>query len=501
MTSHVSVSLLLAVSLLVPQAAWAETDPDSIKKAIAGYLAETGGNIIEGGKITYDDLTVTAVGEAYDVVLKGLRVSAADGSVIDAGDTGFTVTGNGADFDISNVTLPNEIKISSGHADDETAVLTWTQKVVTGTWTPLLEEFKALDLEMAGVSLSIPEGRYQAIAASFGDLIASVATDVVSDRDWRSESRYRLGPITVEDSEGEGTLTLGAFEVFGEVANLNPQLYRQQLDILSQLEAAHEANDQAEIEDLKGQVLALGPFAQEGWGGIALTNLDFRHRADDKLRVTLEAASAVLRAAAPAGSETGSLGLTLSGNGLTYEIANPDEKDRLAALVVPNHWDLNMEVRQLPLEEATQVLTELVFSSIGIQDEPNIPFAQIRLAMGQAGSKLVIDELSLAGPYAALDGEAEITADPTSAMGAVGGGTLRLIGLHRLEEAIGDLQSGVQQEIAKALVFLRGGLVFLKGLGRPEPNGDAIDYLYVLDVPADGNFTLNGQPIGAMLPH
>ncbi len=180
------------------------------------------------------------------------------------------------------------------------------------------------------------------------------------------------------------------------------------------------------------------------------------------------------------------------GVGAKYDGKSLKGEDMLAAMIAPHDWDVNIELSKLPIKETSQAIVELIYTGIGIQDEPVIPFPPIMMAMGQAGSEVLIDSLSLVGPLAAVDGDAKATVDPASAMGAVGDATLKLIGLAKLDAAVGDLPAEMRQDIA-------GGLVFLKGLGAPEPDGDAINYVYKFSLPADGNITLNDQPIGALL--
>ncbi len=186
------------------------------------------------------------------------------------------------------------------------------------------------------------------------------------------------------------------------------------------------------------------------------------------------------------------MGLDFLGVGAKYESQDLHREDQIVASLAPRDWTVNIQLSKLPIKETGNAIMEILFAGVGIQDEPMIPFPQIMAAMGRAGSEVLIDSLSLVGPLVSLDGNAKATVDPASALGAVGGATLKLIGLARLEAAMADFPKDMQQEIA-------GGLVFLKGLGAPEPDGDDIDYVYVFDVPADGNVTLNGQPMGALL--
>lgn len=492
MRSRLCMSVVLTASLLAPGWALAETDADSIKQSIESYLSMASAEM-EGAKVAYTDLSVTESGPGYDVAFKGLTVKEEDGLLVTLGDPSFFVEEVGEDFAFSKMVLPGSI-LFSHEKESESATLSWTLKKAEGLWSPALQELKGLDMAMGDVTLTVDEGGESAkqLVAKMGDVAMKGVTEVVSDTDWNQDSMLSIGPIDVKDPEGDGSLTIGTIEVTSLVTGLNPGAYQKQFALVDELEEAQEKNDQAKIDEIKTQMQDVALVAQGGQAGVVVKDVNFVEHSGDEVNFVMEESSIVFRGSAPAGAETGSMGLTLMGVGAKYQGKELQGEDKLAAMVAPTDWDVNIELSKLPIKETSQAIVELIFTGIGIQDEPMIPFPQIMMAMGQAGSEVLVDSLSLVGPLASLDGDAKATVDPSSAMGAVGDATLKLIGLAKLEAAVGDLPADMQQDIA-------GGLVFLKGLGTPEPDGNDINYVYEFSLPADGNITLNGQPIGALL--
>ncbi len=492
MRSRLCMSVVLTASLLAPGWALAETDAASIKQSIETYLSMASDEM-KDANVAYSDLSVTESGTGYDVAFKGLTIKDDDGLLVTFGDPSFFVEEVGEDFAFSKMVLPKEITFSH-EKETETGTLSWTVKKAEGLWSPVLEELKGLDMAMSDVTITVDEGGEDAkqLVAKLGDVAMKGVTEVVSDTDWNQDSKMSIGPIDVKDPEGDGALTIGAIEVTSLVTGLNPAAYQKQFALMDELEAAQEKNDQAKIQGLKEQMQNVALVAQGGQAGVVLKDVDFVETRGDQVHFVMEESSIVFRGSAPSDAETGSMGLTFLGAGAKYEGKDLQGEDKFAAMVAPTDWDVNIELSKLPIKETSAAIVELIFTGIGIQDEPMIPFPQIMMAMGKAGSEVLIDSLSLVGPLASLDGDGKATVDPASAMGAVGDATLKLIGLAKLEAAIGDLPSDMQQDIA-------GGLVFLKGLGTPEPDGDDINYVYEFSLPADGNVTLNGQPIGALL--
>lgn len=492
MRSRLCMSVVLSASLLAPGWALAETDAASIKSSIEAYVSTMSAEM-DDAAVAYDDLSVTESGAGYDVAFKGLTIKDDDGLLVTLGDPSFFVEEVGEDFAFSKMWLPDSITFSH-EKEAETGTLSWTLKKGEGLWSPVLEELKGLDMAMSDVKIVVDEGGESSkqMVALLGDVAMKGMTEEVSATDWNQSSSASFGPIDVKDPEGDGALAIGSIEITSLVTGLNPGSYQKHVALMDQLGEAHEMNDQAKIDEIKNEIQGLALVAQGGQVGVVIKDVDFMEHKGDQVHFVMEETSLVFRGSAPADAETGSMGLTLMGVGAKYEGADLQGEDKLAAMVAPNDWDVNIELSKLPIKETSQAIVELIFAGIGIQDEPMIPFPQIMAAMGQAGSEVLVDSLSLVGPLASLDGEAKATVDPASAMGAVGDATLKLIGLAKLEAAISDLPAEMQQDIA-------GGLVFLKGLGAPEPDGDDINYVYEFSLPADGNITLNGQPMGALL--
>ncbi len=491
MRSRLLIALVVGAGLLVPQWASADDEADKIKNAIDTYLSDASG--IEDAEVGYQDLTVTPNGAVYDVKLNGLKVSEKKGVQVDLGDYAFSVEPKDGDYVIGDVVIPSKISFSHD-GESETADLAWTVKAISGTWSPLLEEFKALNAEMTDVTVTVNEGgpSDKQMVISMGDMAIKINTDEESPTSWNNQGLMSLGPLHAEDPEGDGVIDIGKILIEVSVDKLNPQNYLEQMQAFTALASAHEANDEAKVQELKEKITALGAVADGFTQSVTVSDVSFKDSGPDGVVFKQKQAMLLVSASAPAAESSARMNLSFNGGGLEYSGEDLHGEDQLAAMLAPTDWELELKLLKLPKKETTDAIMEVVFATIGVQREPNFAFPQIMMAMGQAGSEIVLETLALDGPLASLDGVAKATVDPTSAMGAVGGGTLTLSGLEKVEAALGDLPKGMQQEIG-------GALVFLKGLGSPETKDGGVVYTYVFDLPADGNLTLNGQPMGALL--
>lgn len=483
------LSLLLVAGLLAPGAALA--DADAIKQGIADYLKEAGDRA-EDADLSYKDLTVEPDGPGYLVSLTGLQIANDDGLLVDLGDTRFSVQESTGDYLVSNVSLPPSIVISNAKEPGK-GTLTWTLERLTGTWSPTLEEFKALDGAFSAIALAFDEGEGgKSGTVQMGDLALKVATQENGAHDWDQQSSFVLGPVDFKDPEGQGSLAIAQVSAHNDIQGLDPVAYLQQLQDIGALQEAHEAKDEAKVKELTDALLAMQPVAHGLKEVIALSGLSFVDLSSDSDSFEVAEVTLTIGGNAPAEQKTGTLSLGFDGKGFALTGKNLTGEDKLAALLAPHDWTLDLEAQKLPLAVLNKVAMEMVFATVGTRDEPDVSVPDVMEAMGTAGSEVLLRRLSLVSEQAQLEGEAKATVDPTSAFGAVGTALVTLAGVEKLEAAVGDLPAGQQQQFA-------GILVFLKGLGKPETRDGAVVYSYAFDVPADGNVTLNGQPLGALM--
>jgi len=486
--------LVLGAGLLAPAGAMAETDAAAIKDAIAGFVTESNSSM-EDASLSYEDLTVTPDGDAFDVMITKvvLKSTGDDNFVMELGDASFTVAESGSDYRVSDVSVASTIT-AVNQTEKESLTLDWTPKRFDGVWSPLLEEFKELDGAIDDITVTFEEldDPGQKVAIAMGDLLLKVATTVNSDTDWDQQSGLQLGPISFEDPEGQGKVTIQQIAADNRITGFDPGSYMEHIQDLMELEKATVANEQERVQSLSDKLAQMDPPARGLAEKLTVSGIDFVDHSPDNASFKLEEAALAITASAPSAQETGTIGLQLTGKGLQLTGESLQGEDLLAAILAPHDWTLDLDLNKLPVAETNRILMELVLTGLGTKNEPQIAFPQIMAAMGQAGSEIVLNKLSLIGDNAELEGTAKATVDPASAIGAVGGATLTLGNVAKLEEALSQLPPELQQEVG-------GGLVFLKGLGKPETKDGAVIYTYVFDLPADGNVTLNGQPLGALM--
>jgi len=191
------------------------------------------------------------------------------------------------------------------------------------------------------------------------------------------------------------------------------------------------------------------------------------------------------------GENDSSITLHIAGQGIEMPKSETEE-DKAIAKFLPTSWNIPIALVKLPKKEAHDLFIEMVLTGIEVQQEPQVNPGALLPAMGQAGSQLLVKGLNLQNRQADIDGNAEVTVDLQAAMTAVGTAKLTLAGLAKLEEEAKTLPQHMQQDIG-------GALIFLKGLGKPETDGNGdIVYTYDFNLPKDGNLTLNGQPMAGL---
>ncbi|GAB5468939.1 MAG: hypothetical protein Kilf2KO_19690 [Rhodospirillales bacterium] len=495
MRSSLCITLVLSAGLLAPQWAFADDQSAEIKAAIDAYLKDSAERI-EDTDFTYKDLTVTAKGEVYEVVFTDLAAKVDDDVNIDAGSPSFTVQPQGDDWLVSNVSLPPKLTLTDVKGG-ESAEISWTLVGLTATWTPLLREFKQLDAKMTDVVVAVTEkgsagGADETQTVDLGAIEMKIDTTETNANAWSHQSVLSMGPVKVTVPEDSGVLTIEKILVENGVDNLDPQAYLKQIETVAALEAAAEAKDAAKEKELEATLLAMAPVAEGINQSFTVTGFSFEDPSDGELNIKQKSASVSFDAVATKGSPTGSVTLKLKGQGTELSGKGLDGEDQLASMLTPENVDIELALDKLPVKEVNELIMQLAFSALDLTPEPNIAFPKIMAAASEAGSELVLKPITLQGKYASVDGEGQAKVDPQAAMQAVGGATLTLTGLEKLQEAVATLPKDMQQGVT-------GAMVFLKGLGKAETVDGAVAYKYVFDLPADGNVTLNGQPLGALM--
>ncbi|MEO1192956.1 MAG: hypothetical protein AAFY02_14440 [Pseudomonadota bacterium] len=494
MRSTLSVTLILGASLLAPQWALADAQSEAIKTAIADYLTASSERVDES-QITYKDLTVAPDGDGYQVVFTDVMVVADEDVSIDLGSPKFTVQQQGEDWLVSNVSLPPSVVLTD-KSEGGTATWAYTLVGMTATWTPRFREFKALDARMTDSTVTLRDtgdSSEAPLVFQLGEIDLKIDTVEDSDTSWSHQSVASLGPISVVDPEGQGSLKITQVLLESGVDGLDPTAYETLLKTTAELEAAQEAKDAAKEKSLLDQLLAMAPVAVGTTQSLSLKDLTFEDTEAGWMNVVMDSGSLAFTGLAPKGSDTGSVAVTAVGKGLVLSGKDLDPDDQLTSLVAPENWDIKIALDKLPVKEANELIMQMAYSALDLTPEPEVGFPKILDAASKAGTELMIKPLTLQGKQAAITGDGHAKVDPSAALQATGGASLLLTGIDSLQQT---LSAQLPQEMQQGVV---GALVFLKGLGKAETVDGEVAYRYVFDLPADGNATLNGQPLGALM--
>lgn len=207
-----------------------------------------------------------------------------------------------------------------------------------------------------------------------------------------------------------------------------------------------------------------------------------------------------LETAMERGSALDRLTLSLLLEGSSLDFANSaDPKLSKAAGVMPRAWRLPLTIEDMPSAALGNLLQDLaaggsIQSGPVISPNSKIDFEPFFQALRQAGARLLVDELLIAGPAGSLEGGGAMTLDRRHPLGMVGTASFLLGGIKEAEEA---LKQSDDPDAAQVAFILS---TFLKGLGQAEVSDQGeIVYRYELELGADGSSLLNGLPLGSLL--
>ncbi len=186
------------------------------------------------------------------------------------------------------------------------------------------------------------------------------------------------------------------------------------------------------------------------------------------------------------------LAFLLEGSGLDYR-QSADDSWAKAAGFMPTAWRLPLIVEDIPSDVLGSLLLDIAAGG-SPQKGPVIDFEPLFQAMRQAGTRLIVEGLSIAGPAVSLEVGGEVTLDRRHPLGMVGEASFLLGGI---EEAAAALQESDDPHAARVAFILS---TFLKGLGQAEVgDGGRIVHRYDLQFTADGRSLLNDLPLDRLL--
>ncbi|GAB5468940.1 MAG: hypothetical protein Kilf2KO_19700 [Rhodospirillales bacterium] len=474
---RVLLSSLLALAVAGPSKA----EP-TWQERVEGWLTSLNDRQT-GFDLTLDGLSVgPGDRRESEASFEAARLSLDDGGALSVGPGGFRVTALPDDLlGFDRVRLPSPAALQANPSGVALS-LAFDLQSLTGTWDEARSLLRDLDLAAADLALT-------------GKAIGEAA----------ALNRIDLALTTTPTAAGRFDQTL---DLVGQGLTLRPPEGRIRMDRLvlrgkslgsdpDALEAWSERLQAAESGQARSPLPPIGSLSRESLGSILLAGLQAWSETDEPLfwLEELRMESTFSRGELP---NSLTFGLLFEGAGLDLsESQDPDLVQ--AAGLVPRAWSLPVVFEGVPGEALADLLLDLAAGGSlqqapVIDPERKVDFQPFLRALGAAGTRILVEELTVAGPAGSLSGGADLTLAPRLPHGVFGEATFTLGGI----EAVGEALRQIDDPDAAGVAFLITTVI--KGLGQPEvgPDGEIV-YRYDLKMGRDGTTLLNGLPLDALL--
>jgi len=473
MNKYWRIGLVLLVALAACGDKKAETAA-ALKTEIEGQLAKADAKYLSHG-----DVTVTpGDGDAYNVTIDKVVLTAPDIEPIDFGKVAFKVTPDGDDVrKFSDVTIPATYKIKSKSGDEFDINISLDHD--TGSWSKSLGRVLNTDISLKSVDVTQPSSGDSATATNVTYVVTS--TDKGNGvLDQKATGSAKQIVFKSKDGNASATDVVASTEINGwKLAEF--------VALQQQLQKAMEDPKPGEVLPLFGKMVALmksfhtelafGNFtASEGSTQVfSISNIHLGFGADglDQPKSNLV------------------LGLRYAGlaiNNLAQE-AGPATAD-----LIPTDFGLEIDMNDVPVPDAIAIAGQNM-ANVNMSDEGSMAGAGMMMAgalqqaLIQAASKFSIKDGSLKAPAINASFTGEATADKSATMGASGS----------LDIIIQDLDGVIQKISAHnddpSAQQIAGVLTALKGLSDhgTDSSGKPTDHFKVT-LDAQGNTLVNGKP-------
>lgn len=492
--------LLIAIALLFisvgSSPAPAALDAEALRQSIIDGLEGRAGPL-NAIPITYDEVRVSPRGEGFRVEITALAsVAEGEQAWADIGDVTFTVKEQGeALFHVSDFSGADDIGLMA--ADGALlGRLAYRLERLEGVWSADLAGFLDADLLAHDFRFALVDSSLKVSLDRLGGI--SRATRGADGR-YDIQSRGRAEKLRIE-AAGQGTLELADLQAETSTKGLDIEAYGQltrEWDSLRRRETPpSEAEMAAMLERMAESVELLpGGFAQR----VEIKDLD----ATDPGGGSLFHLDELEWNAGASGFDQDLAELRLGAKhaGLDPSGAALAELGALTALV-PTTADFVLAVERVPGKTLWRALLSAMAAGAMAEGgagggagtpNPMILLGQLGPAFEQAGTRVRLPRLRYVSEALEIRAEGLAEVSPAAALGYTAALDVELYGLDR---AIALLDAEIAAGNPEAQMG-RMGLGWLKTFATPATNaeGRAMESL-ALRLTADGQITLNGQPMG-----
>ena len=476
MKSYWRFGLILLVVLVACSDKKAE-QAASLKTEIEAQLAKAAGP--DKKMLTYGDVTVTpGDGDAYNVTIDKVTVTAPDIQPIDFGKIAFKVTPDGDDIrKFSDLTIPPLYKIKDAAGEEVDVNLNLDH--VNGSWSKSLGRIMNLDTAAKSIDVSQNSSGDSATALNVTYLVTS--TDKGSGV-WDQKGTAAAKQIVFKSKDGN--MSAGDVSLTSEIDGWKVAEFAA---LQEKWQAAMKDPKPGEVAPLLTQMVALMKSVHSeltlgslsaGAGSstmFSIGNVHLGFGADDLDQLKSKLMLALRYA-----------GLTIPN--LTQEVG------AATADLVPGDFGLEIDMNDVPVPAAIAVAGQNM-AGVNMTDEGSMAGAGLMMAGGlqqaliQAATKFVIKDGSLKAPAVNATFSGEALADKTAAMGA--SGSLDII-IADLDGVIAKISAHSDDPSAQQIVAV---LTQLKAIGDhgTDSSGKPTDHFKVT-LDAQGNALVNGKP-------
>lgn len=420
------------------------------------------------GKGTQGPVLVMPAGDQYVAALPGFVLHGQEQERLDFGGIWLTLKPLADGTYAVTAKLPGSaVYMENG---DPAAVATLGDQKISGVWSPTLQSFLSLQVQISDLQIT---SVYDDFWLGAGSLTyrQDLKPEPVAGEGWSGPATVSVADLRMEKGE-DALLSIG-----GMTAETTYSRFR--LDKTTQLMQSGKTGANADVWGLFSGLIG-GATSKVELRDVAATDPDSKQAAAFDFASMTFAAANFDRALA-------STEFNFQLKGLSFEPAPADE----AAL--PTAGDLKLSLYNIPIQE----LLKLAGGAFSASPPPGDPLAAALAVLEKAKTTLLLE--SFGAETAALQVRAAGEAFPRAgaAFGAVAKAKLTLSGVDKL---LNDLKPKKGGKPDPANADLIGGLTMLKAMGRPEKDkGGKAALSYTFEITDQGTFLVNDADLAPLL--
>ncbi|MDE0943023.1 MAG: hypothetical protein OSB58_11420 [Alphaproteobacteria bacterium] len=456
----------------------AMTEMERVEAAVEDLLQQIAGKIANDDSLEYGRLRAVQLPDAIEITIPDLVITAADGGVFALGTVAAHVRRLDDRFDNITLALPGTLRFRQPF-EGAWGKITIARRLATIRWDRELEtstdfEFRFGDLvfllDEGGEMGRIDEVLVQAdVRAEARAEVGAEAGD--TDELWTGTMRFALDGAQFTSLNG-ATMTLDRVDLVLDLRGLDIAAFTNQP--VADTDTNTDMGTRLTLKDILGLA-----------GGIGLRttvrNLVLNHPSQGNF--SLASAGYGIDLSAPDGRML-KLSLTLRHHDLVGTGSAAPEA------LVPRDLDIALVLGNIPSETVLSVGVAAVIevALLGQLSAPEETFRRLRNELSVAGTVLQLKHANIKAQDYDIALAFTLSAHKTAKAGFLGMGSLRIQGLEKLQALAGHQAGGPVDGLVAAIL----------NNGKPVDGGK--DRLFDLNVRADGQLTVNNDPVLSLAP-